>query len=568
MEKRQLILIIILLVITFVLRFYKIDKIPASLYYDEIDYGYQARSLIQTGKDYRGGLNPFYVHSANDIRTPIPAYLTVLTTILFNNEELQVRMPFVISGLLVVLLSFLILQLWTKKFWLSYAVGVVFATNPWQIQFSRFSHEVMIMMLVYLVGLWSFYKAIKNKRYLTLLFASVAFSLTLYTYRTMSFYAPLTLISLFVIYHKQILVHGIKKIVFLAAVCGVIIGSFLYATTLGAPDIPRINQISISSDTEAPIWVQRNREVDSGDYTDKSLGKRAVWFSYFFHNKPFSWLATFSNNYFTSFSMEFLFINGDPNLRHSIGKMGELFFVDILGLVFGLYYIGRNIKEKHFQWLIIWFVTSPIPAALTIDGSKHAARLFIFSAPLLIIVGIGWWFLINQIKKFKFIKFFYFAFASIWLSLFVFYLHKYYVHYPIESARYFGYGFKQIVSTISREEEKYKKVMMVQTSDPPMLYYLFWSKTPPEFLQEYGTNFSPKTKIDKKLDKYKVFDWSDILGPGKEFGKNMRADTLYLATKTEIPDLVDGVKLIDFVKYPDTQAAFYLLTRDPKFKAE
>ena len=48
-------LVIFLVVISLVLRFYKLDSVPASLYYDEIDYGLQARSLIETGKDYVPG---------------------------------------------------------------------------------------------------------------------------------------------------------------------------------------------------------------------------------------------------------------------------------------------------------------------------------------------------------------------------------------------------------------------------------------------------------------------------------------------------------------------------------
>src|SRR3989344_3648495 len=114
MNKKKLILVI-LLILAFILRVYQIKTVPSSLYYDEVDYGYQARSLIETGKDYRGGLSPFYVHSFNDIRAPILAFLNVPTTLIFSSPELQVRMPNVILGTTIVLMIFLIINLWTKN---------------------------------------------------------------------------------------------------------------------------------------------------------------------------------------------------------------------------------------------------------------------------------------------------------------------------------------------------------------------------------------------------------------------------------------------------------------------
>lgn len=553
-------LLLVLISVSFFLRLYKIDQVPSSLYYDEVDYGYQARSLIETHKDYRGELSPFYVHSFNDIRAPIPAYFTVFTTLLFTKPELAVRMPFVISGTIVVVLIFLLMQLWTKKFWLSFLVSLVFAFNPWQIQFSRFSHEVGVMQLFYLLALFFFFHSMKAKKYATLLLPTVLFSLCLYTYRTMSFYIPLTFLMLGFFYHKQLIEFGFKKIFFLLITAAAIIIPFLVFTTIKAPDMPRINQLAITADPAIPIWIQRNREVDSGDLVDATLGKKAIFGSFIFHNKPLSWLGSFWNNYFQTFSADFLFLKGDPNPRHSVGSMGELYFIDILALIMGLFYLGRNLKIKEFQFLLAWFLTAPIPAALTVDGAKHGARLFIFSAPLLIVVGLGWWFIFKNIGKFKFAWFLALSLVILWCFQFITYYHRYLVHYPIESARYFGYGFKQVMLKISKEEYKYKKIAMVNTNDPPMIYYLFWSKTDPKFLQDYGSNFSDGRILGKKLDKYKVIDNFDV--------ENLEENTLYLITPNELSqkmrDHIDGVqniKLLETMKYPDQQIAFYLLAK-------
>lgn len=562
MKKSKIFFIIFFLLVAFILRFYKIDQVPPSLYYDELDYGYQARSLVETGRDYRGKLSPFYVHSFNDIRAPIPAYLTAVSTLLFSQKELAVRMPSVISGVAIVLLVYLLIGLWTGNFTTAFLTSLVFATNPWQIQYSRFSHEVTPMLALYLLALWLFFKAIKFKNFKYLIVSVVLFSLDVYTYRTMSLFIPLTFFVLFLIYRRELFFYGIKKLILLISISATFILPFLYFTTILAPDIPRINQLAITSDPQVPIWVIRNREVDSGNIQNPTIGQAATATSFFYHNKIFSWLDSFTNNYFQSFSMEFLLIKGDLNLRHSIPQMGQIFFIDLLALIFGLFSIGNRLNLKENQWLLLWLLIAPIPAALTSDGAKHASRLFIFSAPLLIIIGIGWAQILQTFKTFRFSKLIFSSALIIWLLLFIFYLHNYFVHYPLLSSRSFGYGFKQAMLKINQEEAKYQHINMVATKDPPMIYYLFWSNTPPKLLQV----------SDKKLDKYQVISWSTTPND-PQVANYLKSNTLYLVTQSELSadlrepkNIPDGIKLIDLILYPDKEIAFYLISKDPNFK--
>ena len=148
----------------------------------------------------------------------------------------------------------------------------------------------------------------------------------------------------------------------------------------------------------------------------------------------------------------------------------------------------------------------------------------------------------------------------VWALLFIFYLHRLFVHFPIESARNFGFGFKEVVLKINKEDSKYKKIVMSPTSDPPMIYYLFWSKTPPKLLQEYGTQFSEDVIKGYPLDKYKVTDLKE--------GFKLDSEVLYLVTPREFTkdlrkreNLPSSINLVDLVKYPDGEVAFYLLSK-------
>lgn len=573
MNKQKKTMLFILLLVAFGLRIYNIDKVPSSLYIDEVDYGLQARSLIQTFHDYQGELTPFWVHSFNDVRTPIPAYFTIVTTLIFDLPEVQVRGPSVVLGTLVVFVIFSLVKLWTKNFTAAFLTAAAFAFNPWQIQFSRFAHEGISMMALYLAAVYCFFKAQDTKSYNFLLGFGFLLSLTVYTYRPMSFFVPLTFVLLFFLYGKELILYGFKKLLLIAVLAGAIILPFLYATTFTAPDVPRIAQLTIFSDPEVPIWVQRDREVDSGDLIDPTIGKKAVLTSFFFHSKPLSWLDSFANNYFQAFSTEFLFIKGDRNPRHSIGKMGHFYFIDIIALIFGFIFIGKNLKRKEFWWLLLWLFFAPIPASFTADGGQHAARLFIFSAPLLLIIGLGWWHLYEVMKNLGYAKFALFPFAGTWILFFIFYFHRYLVHYPIDSARYFGYGFKQAMTKIAQEESKYQRIAMISTKDPPMIYYLFWSETNPRLIQEYGMNFSQEVLKDHPLDKYKIVNWPTGIGSEPDIARYLRSDTLYLVSRHEFPrdlrdrsELPEGVVLVELITYPDNEVAFYLLTKDSSYK--
>ncbi len=550
MKPSQAITLVFIVVLAIFIRFYHLDQVPAGLYYDEVDSGYQARSLIQTGKDYLGDLSPFYVTSFNSQRTPIPIYMTVLTTLLFATPEVQVRAPSALFGIMSVVLIYFLLRRWTNSHVAGSIGAFIFAVSPWQIQFSRFSHEGTSTVAVFLLGLWLLDRALQLKNLKWLVSGLLVTALGVYTYRTMSLFVPMALIGYGIVYWRELWKLAGKKLLLIALVPVVVIGPFLMATTLFASDTTRFAQLSISSDPATPIKIQRSRELDSGDINDAPLGKQALASSYLFHSKPLEWFYAVSANYLEAFSFDFLLINGDSNLRHTIGHRGMLYVVDIFGFLAGFLYVVNQWKKKQWWWLSLWLLLSPIPASLTFDGAGHAGRLFIFSAPLLIVISLGWWQIIIRFKKISLVL------GILYLVSVVFYLHHYFVHYPVDSPRQFGYGFKQAMTKIVELEKDFQHVYMVDTKDPPMLYYLYWAKVDPTVVQDYGSQFSLENNFNKSLDKYKVVEWPQTLSPG----------TLYLVTQDELKvDLrhdpaPEGVKVHDVILYPDGEIAFYLIS--------
>ncbi len=570
-------IVILILGFAFFVRSYQLDKVPVSLYYDEVDLGYQVRSLLETHKDYRGTLTPFFTRSFNTDKTPIPIYWSILGRLLFRNPALQVRMPTAVAGTFVVALGMALTYLWTEQMLAVAFTGIVMATSPWLVQFSRIAFEAMYALLFFLGFLVLFNVWLRTKKTVYFYLAVLVLSLSVYTYRITSLYAPLTFIMIPLIYFRELRKLGVKHLLITGVLAGLIIGPFLYYTTLRSKDQTRIDQIKVFSDPLVPIMVLRNREIDSGDYKKEEIGKQAVWSSFIFHNKYLSWAGAITDNYLKSWSTEFLFISGDPNPRHSVGKMGELLLPNAIPLLLGISFAIHKRKEKKYQWLLLWLFTSPIPADLTIDGAYHASRLILMVAPLQITIGLGWWQVIKRLAslRIKIIALTSFAMLFLaWVMSFAFYIHRYLVHFPLDSARAHSFGYEQTARKIAELAGSYDRVMLTNSFDPPMMYFIFWANIPPKMVQEYGTEFGPEVIKKLPLDKYKVMDWSRLtekVRRPEEISKYIDDKTIYMVTHGELEHFVPhiklemptGVKLLYYVNYPDnSEVAFYLITKD------
>ena len=119
-KKGRVILLLILFLGSF-LRLWRLDRVPVSLFSDELDVGYQAYSILKTGKDYFGNSWPIHFQSYADYRTPLYIYSSVPTVAAFGITPWGVRLPAVLFGALGVLaLYLLVLEIGNWQLWRAY----------------------------------------------------------------------------------------------------------------------------------------------------------------------------------------------------------------------------------------------------------------------------------------------------------------------------------------------------------------------------------------------------------------------------------------------------------------
>ena len=154
----KLILLISILFLTGILRFYGLSHYPAGLNADEAALGYNAYSLLLTGRDEHGSLLPVNLESFGDFKPALSSYLLVPVVKVLGLTEFAVRLPSALFGVLAVFLVYVLARLTTDHEPLAYVAGLLLAISPWHLHFSRGAWEVNLSTTLILLGVIFFLK--------------------------------------------------------------------------------------------------------------------------------------------------------------------------------------------------------------------------------------------------------------------------------------------------------------------------------------------------------------------------------------------------------------------------
>jgi len=166
--------------------------------------------------------------------------------------------------------------------------------------------------------------------------------------------------------------------------------------------------------------------------------------------------------------------------------MGELYIWDLPFLVIGLYLLYKH-KEKGLLPIMIWMLIVPIPAG-TARETPHALRILSILPTYQMIIAYGLYRIILFLRQKSNAKFFYSLLLVTCLALvlnFYYYLHNYYVHYPVSWSGEWQYGYKEMVSYVSDVEGNYDSISITDSLGRPYIYFALYNKYPVnKFLQE------------------------------------------------------------------------------------
>lgn len=563
----KFILILILLIASF-LRLYKLSVNPPSLFGDELDLGYQAYSILKTGRDYQGNFMPIHFHSLAEWRTPLYLYSAVPTVAIFGITPLGVRLPAVIFGILGVWAMYLFVkellsygQPYSDKHPRALLAAFLMAISPWSLQYSRAGFEVTEMLFFLILGLFLFLRSLSDSKWLWL--SILCLVLTPWVYSTAKLFTPMLLIFIFIIWRKNIL--SMKKSNLLKAVfVGLIVGLPIIFNTFFGGGTQRIGDISVLSDARMEQVVGTAREIDQKVGTPQILSR-------LLNNKYVYWGGETVNNYFQSFSSEFLFLKGDINLRQSVG-LGQLYLIEIVPLLLGLafFFFEKGIDIKIKSLMGFWLLIAAFPSATTLGGGTHATRLILMLPILIFFISYGWvavYKLIIQKYKAAFII----TISALYALCMLFYFHQYYAVYAFTSAHWWHYGWGPAISEIKSIDSNYDRVIISMSGEPAWIFFAgYYQYNPSLWQKEFPIGNDMEVAGFGKISHTGKFYFGSPEDSVKIYGlgKYIDSKTLYLANASEDgenlilhPDKApSGLKLIKAIPFPSGEPAFYLFS--------
>lgn len=205
------IVLILILIFASLLYLYKLNTTP-SLYVDEAVVGYNAYSILNTGKDEYGKAFPIAFRFFGSYTPPLFVYLSIPFVKLFGLEVFSVRLLSVVSGLLNIWLIYLFiknLKIFKYKY-IAVISAFLFSILPWSLYNSRLGYEVSLAFTLFILGSLLFLKSLSNKPQL-LIFGVITLSASSLTAHTERYLAPLFIVLFFVTFRKILFSQTYKK---------------------------------------------------------------------------------------------------------------------------------------------------------------------------------------------------------------------------------------------------------------------------------------------------------------------------------------------------------------------
>ena len=485
---------------------------------------------------------------------------------LIGYSPLSARLYSVIfSSLITIAIFFFSIKV--IKFSRSLAVALtsafLVAILPWNFMIARIGHtQIPIIILLSLIHVGLFLNAKSLKQYTISL---IPLCISLFYYQSMIIVAGsaglLTAIYIYLGVDKKI---RSKSLIIFATLFSAV---FLVVNQ-------QYNFLSVASrGMDLAIWRDVNTTWETDKFRGLSWNSSPSLFSFnlqpeqlankLFFNKVVSNLSIFTKNYLSFFTPDWLFMKGDPILRHSTGMVGAFYPFLLPFMIYGAFKFFSTAEKKARVTFLVWILVSPIPAAITKDGAGYLLRVITMLPFLTYFCALGIVESFNLVKKNWRIPY------GIILSLLAIY-----------SAYYFFYGYFHVYPYLSERsfENGFEKLsdFQVKENNSPMLvlwdgYYhngdfRFWQKTP---FDQYE-NFKLKQLVYGETTVWQTFPNLYFTNPKsvldiQKFLKDnpvryiVLPDRYFLKYPEDIK-IILSVNPIEEIQYPDKTTALSIYT--------
>lgn len=425
-------LIICVVVIGLFVRILDISKYPPSLNWDEVSIGYNAYSVLKTGKDEWNTVLPNIFRAYGDFKLPLYLYATIPFIAFLGLNTISVKLVSILSGTILIYAVYLLLKSFSfKNNHIPLIGALIIALSPWSFFLSRVALEANLFITLFIFSLYFIFKKNFN-------ISIILFTLCLFSYNSARVLLPFYLFGLYL--NRPLHLKSYSIIIFFLGFF-----LFLYQTFFASTGQSRYKLVSLI-DGGTINRIESRRSVLS-----PIVGK-------IIHNKV-TYFVTYSTiNYLKVIDPRFLFFNGGTNYQFNIPYTALIYPIFI-----PFYFIGLIYLIKRKDQLLYWYLISPIPSAITRDA-PHTLRAIVFLCLATIIIAIGF----NKIKSKLLLP-------TIFIILIIFGLNYFqkYINYSKIYSWSWQYGYPQMVDYIKLNYSKYNHIYITKKYGEAHEFVLF-----------------------------------------------------------------------------------------------
>lgn len=544
--RRELIILLLIVFVGLILRFYNLGEIPYGFHRDEAYLGYNAYSILQTTKDINGAFLPLHLESF--LYSPAGySYFSIPFVSLFGLSSFSTRFASAFFGsfsiFLVYVLGSMLFSFSRYKKAVSLVSAFLFAVSPWSIVLSRTATENVLVVFFLLLGTILFIRFYQKNNIYFLLFSFLSFVLTLFLYQAprafLPFYIPLLFFAFgFVKKRKQMFLMSVLFVILILFPIFLIVSS----TNLSL----RIRTVSIFASTETPLKV--NEQIREEGENGIGLMQTRI-----FHNKAVGFIGDFLDNYFSHFSYSFFFTDvGFPD-RYRVPLGSLLFVVQLPFLLIGTWFLLKN-DTRVATFLLGWVFISPLGSALTFDDVPNLQRTLLMLPPLLFLTAFGVVQSYRILKKKKIYKIVFYILLCIFLYQMVFYFRQYFIHYSLYRPWYRQDGYKELVEKVNAQKGKYKNIAITNSESGPTIFFLFYSKYDP---LDFQKQTAKSTMRDFDRVGFGSYEFSTEECPlTTDTSGKLKGERGVLYINNGVCKTAEGVRVVGEVKRKDDSTVF------------
>jgi len=480
---------ILIVVLAAIVRFAAITNVPPSLNWDEVSHGYNAYSILKTGKDEWGNYFPVIFRAYGDYKLPVYIYATTLSLTLFGLNAFAVRLPSILAGIITVVFTYLLVnELFGYK---SVGIGseknsskrksqerstaliasLLVAFEPWSLFLSRAAFEANLALALFVSAFFFFLKGLRAPKFLFP--AVISFGLTVWTYNSYRIFTPLFVGIAGFIYRGELLkIFATNK---------KIITYYLLLTAFFF--LPMFWQLANSSGQarygKVTIIIARINEL-------RNSSKLPGHFPRLIHNKLTFFTLRYLKNWVSHFGGDFLFFKGGSHYQFNVPNHGLLYPYNIIFLISGVLLLMKK-RSKETNLILMWFYLGFVASSLTREA-PHALRSVTVLPTPMIISSYAVTFLIGWLRG-KLRKLFLIGFIAVFIFSAVNYLFAYSNSYRRDYSWSWQYGYREVVDYIKKNYIGYDKIIITKKYGEPHEFILFyWSWNPESYRNDANLN--------------------------------------------------------------------------------